>query len=91
MSIYLDKLAFVQVVINCRYSVVLIWTSWHAYRSLSPTDIPLHKCAPVKIRLPTILDAPCLDDVMSYNSHTTNILRLKVGLFFKIVKVFNFN
>ena len=34
---------------------VFIWTSSHTYRSLSTDDIPLHKCAPVKIRSPIII------------------------------------
>ena len=51
MNIYSDKLAHLQVVINCRYSVA-------------------HMCTRVD-GLAYILGAPSIDDVMSYNSLTT--------------------
>ena len=51
MSIYSDKLAHVQVVIICPYSIAPLCTR---------EDAVAHN-----------LGAPCIDDVMSYNSLTT--------------------
>ena len=55
MSIYLDKLAHVQVVINCPYSVPQFCTG--------------------KDMLAHISGTPSIDDVMSYNSLTTSVLK----------------
>ena len=51
MSIYSDKLALVQVIINCRYSVAQMCIR---------EDTLAHKYG-----------APYIDDVMSYNTLTT--------------------
>ena len=57
MSIYSDKLAHVQVVINSPYSIAEMCTREDA--------------------LAFILGAPSIDDVLSYNLHTShNIHRL---------------
>ena len=61
MSIYLDKLAQLQVVINCRYSFAQMG-NWKDTRS--PT--PLHKCTPGKTYTHAILD-----NVMSQRELTT--------------------
>ena len=55
MSIYSDKLAHVQVIINCRYSIAHLCTS---EATLTHNLGVLH-----------------FDDVMSYNSLTTNSLK----------------
>ena len=51
MNIYLDKLAHVQVIINCQYLIAQMRTSENA--------------------LAHNLSTLCIDDVMSYNSFTT--------------------
>ena len=51
MRIYWDKLAHVQVVINCQYLIAQMCTSEDA--------------------LPHNLGTLCIDDVMSYNSFTS--------------------
>ena len=55
MSNYSDKLAHIQVVINCLYSVAQMCTR---------EDTLAHN-----------FGAPCLGDVMSYNSLTTQLTR----------------
>ena len=67
LSIGYDATTKYSVVCCCKLDNL---TSYHMYRSLSTPDIPLHQCAPVKMRLP-IFQAPSIDDVMSYNSLTT--------------------
>ena len=50
------------------------------YRSLSTASIPLHKCAPVKMRLP-IVEARLVLIVMSYKLLTTQVLFFQAVIF----------
>ena len=43
------------------------------YRLLSTADIPLNKCAPVKVRSP-INGAPFIDDFMRHNTLITKLI-----------------
>ena len=61
MSIYSDKLAHIQVIINSQYSVaqifIVCFKMAYINRSKLTADIPLHKCVPGRM-LGRQLDVP---------------------------------
>ena len=83
MNIYLDKLANVQVIINCQYFVAqmctredtlaqylgpsFIRTSWHTYRSVIKCRYSVAQMCTFLDMLAQYLGALYLDDIMSRN------------------------
>ena len=93
MSIYSDKLAHIQIVINCRYSIAQICTCEemldHYSEKLAHVQVIINcqytvaQMCTCEDQLAHILDAPCLDHVMSYNSLTT--LTFNISHFYSII------